>query len=136
LTRLLSADGYNVIIVGRDRERLEHVEAELLARHQISVRCESRDLSESRAPFELWADLTTARITIDVLDNNAGVGLYGLRHEQDPDELDRMLQLNMAALTTLTRLVLPGMRQRHWGRILNVASIVAYQPGGPRMTTY
>src|SRR5712692_9836826 len=80
LTRLLSADGYNVIIVGRDRERLEHVEAELLARHQISVRCESRDLSESRAPFELWADLTTARITIDVLDNNAGVGLYGLRH--------------------------------------------------------
>jgi short-subunit dehydrogenase len=134
LTRLLAADGYNVIIVGRDRERLERVEAELLAQHQISVRCESRDLSESRAAFQLWADLTTAGMTIDVLVNNAGVGLYGLLDEQAPDELDRMLQLNMAALTTLTRLVLPGMRQRHWGRILNVASIVAYQPGGPRMT--
>jgi short-subunit dehydrogenase len=47
-----------------------------------------------------------------------------------------MLQLNMTALTTLTRLALPGMRQRHWGRILNVASVVAFQPGGPRMTAY
>jgi short-subunit dehydrogenase len=84
----------------------------------------------------LWADLTRAGIAIDVLVNNAGVGMYGLLDEQDPDELDRMLQLNMAALTVLTRLVLPGMRQRRWGRILNVASIVAYQPGGPRMATY
>jgi short-subunit dehydrogenase len=136
LTRLLAADGYNVIIVGRDPERLKRVEAELLAQHQISVRCESRDLSESRAAFQLWADLTTAGVTIDVLVNNAGVALYGLLHKQVPDELDRMLQLNITALTTLTRLVLPGMRQRHWGRILNVASIAAYQPGGPRMTAY
>jgi len=45
-----------------------------------------------------------------------------------------MLQLNIVALTALTRLVLPGMRQRRWGRILNVASIVSYQPAGPRMT--
>jgi short-subunit dehydrogenase len=136
LTRLLAADGYNLVIVGRDRERLEGVEADLRTQHQVRIRCESRDLSESRAAFQLWADLTAAGITIDILVNNAGVGLYGLLDEQDPDDLDRMLQLNMAALTTLTRLVLPGMRQRHWGRILNVASIVAYQPGGPRMTTY
>jgi uncharacterized protein len=136
LTRLLAADGYNVIIVGRDRKRLEHLEAELRAHHQITVRCEARDLSEPRAVHELWANLSTAGITIDVLVNNAGVGLYGLLHEQDPDELERMLQLNMAAPTTLTRLALPGMRQRHWGRVLNVASIVAYQPGAPRMAAY
>src|SRR5262249_46534716 len=60
----------------------------------------------------------------------------GTVEEQDPVDLDRMLQLNTAALTTLTRLVLPEMRQRHWGRILNVASIAAYQPGGPRMPAY
>jgi short chain dehydrogenase len=47
-----------------------------------------------------------------------------------------MVQLNVAALTTLTRLALPGMRQRGWGRILNVASLVGYQPGAPQMATY
>ena len=136
LTHLLASDGHDLIVVGRDRERLERVGAQLRAQHQVSVRCESRDLSRSRAASELWADLTAAGIAIDVLVNNAGVGLYGPLQEQDPEELDRMLQLNMAALTTLTRLALPGMRQRRWGRILNVASVVAYQPGAPRMAAY
>jgi uncharacterized protein len=136
LTRLLAADGYHVVIVGRDRDGLERLAKELQAQHQVAVRCESKDLSESRSGFDLWADLTRTGVTIDVLVNNAGVGLYGLLDEQDPDGLDRMLQLNIAALTALTRLVLPGMRQRQWGRILNVASIVSYQPGGPRMTAY
>jgi uncharacterized protein len=136
LTRLLAADGHNVVVVGRNRERLERLEGDLRARHQIAVRCEPRDLARSRAAFELWEDLTKAGITIDVLVNNAGVGLYGPLDEQDANELDRMLQVNMGALTTLTRLVLPGMRQRRWGRILNVASIVGYQPGAPRMAAY
>ena len=56
--------------------------------------------------------------------------------EQDPEGVDQMLQLNVAALTVLTRLVLPGMRQRRWGRILNVGSVVGYQPGAPRMAVY
>jgi short-subunit dehydrogenase len=80
--------------------------------------------------------LTAAGIAIDVLVNNAGVGLYGPVAEQNPEHLERMLQLNVAALTTLTRLALPGMLQRRWGRILNVASMVAYQPGAPRMAAY
>jgi short-subunit dehydrogenase len=89
-----------------------------------------------RAAFHLWADLMATDVAIDVLVNNAGVGLYGLLQEQDPEALERMLQLNMATLTTLTRLALPGMRQRRWGRILNVASVVGYQPGAPRMAAY
>src|SRR5262245_52368002 len=121
LTRLLAADGHNLVIVGRNRERLERLESDLRARHQIAVRCEPRDLGRSRAAFELWEDLAKAGITIDVLVNNAGVGLYGLLDKQDANELDRMLQVNVGALTTLTRLVLTGMRQRRWGRILNVA---------------
>ena len=62
--------------------------------------------------------------------------MYGLLDQQDPEALDQMLQLNVAALTVLTRLVLPGMRQRRWGRILNVGSVVGYQPGAPRMAVY
>ena len=136
LTRLLVADGHDVILVGRDRERLERVGSGLRAQSPVSVRCEARDLSEPGAAFQLWNDLSAAERTIDVLINNAGVGLYGLLDEQDPRELDRMVQLNIAALTTLTRLVLPDMRRRRWGRILNVASVVGYQPGGPRMAAY
>jgi NAD(P)-dependent dehydrogenase (short-subunit alcohol dehydrogenase family) len=60
----------------------------------------------------------------------------GLLEEQEPDGLDQMVQLNVAALTTLTRLALPGMRQRRWGRILNVASVVGHQPGAARMAAY
>src|SRR5262245_40850668 len=136
LTRLLAADGCRLVMVGRDRERLEDVKAQLQTEHGVQVRCEPRDLSESRAAFRLWADLTAAGIAIDVLVNNAGVGLYGLLEEQDPEDLERMLQLNVAALTALTRLAIPGMRRRRWGRILNVGSLVAYQPGAPRMAVY
>jgi uncharacterized protein len=100
----------------------------------MAIRLEVADLSEPRAALGLWARLADAGIAIDVLVNNAGVGLYGAVSEQDATELDRMVQLNVAALTTLTRLVLPGMRERQW--ILNVASVVAYQPGGPRMAVY
>ena len=136
LARLLAADGNDVILVGRDGGRLERFGADLRAQYGVSVRCESRDLSEPRAAFGLWSDLDAVGIEIDILVNNAGVGLYGLLDEQSPDEVDRMVQLNMAAVTSLTRLVLPGMRQRRWGRILNVASVVGYQPGGPRMAAY
>jgi uncharacterized protein len=61
---------------------LEDVIVQLQTDHKIAVHCEPRDLSESRAAFQLWADLTTAGIAIDVLVNNAGVGLYGLLEEQ------------------------------------------------------
>jgi short-subunit dehydrogenase len=136
LTRLLASDGYNVVIVGRDRPRLELLKVDLQLKYRIRVQCETRDLSDTRAPRQLWADLQAAGTEIDVLINNAGVGLYGLLVEQDPDALDQMVQLNVATLTLLTRLALPGMKLRHWGRILNVASIAAYQPGGPRIAAY
>jgi short-subunit dehydrogenase len=136
LTRLLAADDYDLVIVGRHRDRLERVKTELLAQYDVSVRCEPIDLAQSRAAFDLWKTLVEAGITIDVLVNNAGVGLYGSLEQQDADQLDGMLQLNVAALTALSRLVLPDMLRRGWGRILNVASIVGYQPGGPRMAAY
>jgi short-subunit dehydrogenase len=73
---------------------------------------------------------------VDVLVNNAGVGFYGNVPDQDPASLERMLQLNVVALAVLTRLALPGMVARRRGHILNVGSVVGYQPGGPRMAAY
>jgi short-subunit dehydrogenase len=136
LTRLLAADGHHLVIVGRKQPRLELVAADLRARYGVRVRCDAADLSEPGAAFRLWADITSAGITIDILVNNAGAGLYGALVDQNPQQLERMIQLNVGAPTTLTRLALPHMRERRWGRILNVASVVAYQPGGPFMSTY
>jgi len=136
LARLLAADGHDLVVVGRERERVERLAAELGGRHPVSVRGEACDLAEPRAAFRLWTDLTKAGFSVDVLVNNAGVGLYGLLAEQDADGLDRMVQLNVGALTALTRLALPGMREQGWGRILNVASVVGHQPGAARMAVY
>jgi uncharacterized protein len=136
LARLLASDRHDLVLVARNRERLDEIAAELGTRHHIGVRCESVDLSQPGAAFDLWSALDAAGISVDVLINNAGSGLYGLLDGHDPEALDRMVQLNVAALTTLTRLVLPAMRQRGWGRILNVGSVVGYQPGAPRMAAY
>lgn len=72
---------------------------------------------------------------IDVLVNNAGVGDYGPFADADPAKLAAMVNLNVSALTALTRAYLPGMLQRRRGRILYVASSAAFQPG-PLMSTY
>ena len=136
LARLLAADGFHLVLVGRRRDRLDQLAAELGEAHRTRVHVEPRDLSASGVASQLWSDLAAAGIGIDALVNNAGVGLYGALEEQDPGELERMVQLNVSALTTLTRLALPGMRERHWGRILNVASVVGFQPGAPYMAAY
>ena len=136
LARLLAADGCDLVLVGRDGARLELIAEELRTRHGTAVRCEARDLADPVAAANLWKDLGPTAERVDILVNNAGVGLYGRLDERALAEIDRMVQLNVWTLTALTRLALPAMRARRWGRILNLASIVAYQPGAPWMATY
>ncbi len=93
------------------------------------------DLSLPDAPQQLFDKVTDANLVVDVLVNNAGFGQYGPFLESDPARLLQMLQVNMLALTHLTRLFLPGMVLRKHGRILNVASTAAFQPG-PQMAGY
>jgi short-subunit dehydrogenase len=136
LARLLAADGYDLVLVARGRDRLENVATELRTRHGVAVCSYPRDLSHPGAVQELWREWTAAGIQVDILVNNAGLGLYGPFAEQDPDAVAAMVELNVTALTRLTRLALSGMRERRWGRILNIASVVGYQPGGPGMAAY
>ena len=112
LARLLAADGYDLVIVGRNQERLERVAEDFKARYHVAVRCAAADLSDPGAVFLLWSDVTGSGLTIDTLVNNAGVGLYGPVADQDPRRLQGLLQLNAGALTTLTRLALPATRDR------------------------
>ena len=136
LARRFAASGYPLVIVSRDRDRLAKVAGELHVEYEVPVRHFATDLSQPRAAQGLWDEISSAGITIETLVNNAGVGVYGTFQDQSLDALQGMQMLNMLALTTLTRLALPGMLARRRGRILNVASVVGYQPGGPRMAVY
>jgi short-subunit dehydrogenase len=136
LARQLAADGCNLVLVGRDRAALDELAQALGAQHGVTVRCEAIDLSVPGAVETLWSRIASASIEVDILVNNAGSGFYGNVHDQDPAALERMLQLNVVALATLTRLALPAMVSRRRGRILNVGSLVGYQPAGPRMAAY
>jgi len=136
LARLLAEDGCDLVVVARSGQKLEEMARDFGHRYDVSVRPHAVDLSEPGVARALWSELEGEGVSIDILVNNAGVGLYGPLWEQAPDALDRMVELNVVALTSLTRQALPGMQKRRWGRILNVASVVGYQPGGPRMAAY
>jgi uncharacterized protein len=134
--RLLAADGHNVVLVARNLGRLHSVADKLPRPNTIEIQCLTADLSQPRGAERLWSELQAAGVSIDILINNAGAGIYGPFDEHDPEQLSRMIQLNVVALTDLTRLALPAMRQHGWGQILNVASLASYQPGAPWIAAY
>jgi short-subunit dehydrogenase len=99
------------------------------------VRALAIDLSRADAAARVMADLEAAGEEVDVLVNNAGFGLIGGFGSADAKRLREMIDLNVATLTDLCRAVAPGMIARKSGRIINVASTAAFQPG-PKMAVY
>lgn len=135
LARILAREGHDLVIVARDAERLDALADELRQRHGVSVRVIAKDLARPGAASALHRELAAAAVTLEVLVNNAGVGAAGAFAKTPlPRDLE-LMQLNMVALTELTKLVLGEMVERGRGRILNVASTAAFQPG-PYMATY
>ena len=117
-----------MVLISRDQKRLEGIAQELKS---VQVRVLATDLSRPEAPAEVFAAVPK----VDVLVNNAGFGVFGKFAETSlVDELN-MMQLNMASLVALTKLYLPGMVAAKNGRICNVASTAAFQPG-PLMAIY
>jgi short-subunit dehydrogenase len=135
LARLFAADNYDLVLVARSEDKLRQIAEELSARFNISARALASDLARPEAPEEIFDELSAANVAVDVLVNNAGFGSYGLFAEGDERTQLEMLQVNVVALTHLTRLFLPGMIARRGGRVLNVASTAAFQPG-PLMAVY
>jgi hypothetical protein len=135
LARLFAADGHDLVLVARSRDKLARISEELSGKHNVSARVVASDLTRREAPREIYDELQAADIRIDALINNAGFGSYGLFAETDlRRELD-MLQVNVVALTHLTKLFLPAMVERRRGYVMNVASTAAFQPG-PLMAVY
>ncbi|HZC76160.1 MAG TPA: SDR family oxidoreductase, partial [Ktedonobacterales bacterium] len=135
LARLFARDGYDLVLVARGKTQLEALAAELRQRHGVSLTVLATDLAQPAAAQAIYDELTRAGITVDVLVNNAGYATYGSFTEIPAETELAMLQVNMAALTHLCKLFLPPMVRRGSGRVLNVASTAAFQPG-PLMAAY
>jgi short-subunit dehydrogenase len=135
LARLLAAGGTDVVLLARSADKLQSLAGELARAHKVSASVISADLSAPDAADTVARTLADRKQTIAILINNAGFGTHGAFAREDPGELQRMLNVNVAALTMLTRHLLPGMLERRRGRILNVASTAAFQPG-PLMAAY
>src|ERR1051325_400430 len=135
LARLFAADGHALVLVARSEEKLRRLAEELGAKHGVAVRVLASDLSRAEAPREILEELTRAGVSVDALVNNAGIGTWGLFAETDLKQELELLQINVVALTHLTKLFLPSMIARGRGYVCNVASTAAFQPG-PLMAVY
>lgn len=136
MAKLLAADGYNLILAARREEKLTELCSQLGKSHVVMAKAIPIDLSKAGAASDLWKLASLIAPNIDVLINNAGVGMSGACADGDFDKMTDMVNLNVLAMTQLARLALPGMIERKNGRILNLASLASYQPGGPDMATY
>lgn len=132
LARCFAAGGYDLLLTARRTDELHRLANELAG---VTVHVMPADLTDADAPRDLIARMTAQKLVPDVLVANAGFGLYGPFAENDEQRLRDLLQVNILAVTSLIRLVLPGMIERRRGRILTVASTAAFQPG-PLMAAY
>jgi hypothetical protein len=135
LARLFAADGHDLVLVARSRDKLESLAGELESKHGVEANVLASDLSRPEAPREIFDELGRAGVRVDALVNNAGFGSYGPFAETDLRQELELLQVNVVALTHLTKLFLPGMVARREGYVCNVASTAAFQPG-PLMAVY
>lgn len=135
LAGIFAEEGYDLILVARSADKLEALADQLAEEHGTMVAVRPADLSQQGSSQALAHSLEREGQPVDVLVNNAGVLEHGAFVEMDPEYHQRMIQLNIAGLTDLLAYFLPAMLERGAGRVLNVASIAAFQPF-PSLATY
>ena len=135
LARSFARDGCALVLVARDVRRLKALAAALRSEHGVEVRVQPADLTDPHAASRIAAALARARIEVDVLVNNAGVLHQGRFDAMPPGHLQQMIGLNVAGLTAMLAHFVPPMVVRGRGRVLNVASVAAFQPV-PGLATY
>ena len=133
LCRLLAADSNELVMVDKDEVGLELAAKSIKAVSGIEAKTIVKDLGKNGAAEELYVEV--AQEEFDILINSAGFGLFGFFAETDSTREEAMLQLHVLNLTRLTKLVVQKMILRGSGRIMNVSSLAALQPG-PLMNIY
>ncbi len=135
LSHLLAEAGNNLILVARKERELYELQASLKKKYDIQVEVIIKDLAVPGAPKEIYSHIINKKINIDTLINNAGVGSFGPFNEISLDKDINLIDVNVRALTELTKLFLPQLLENKKGRILNVASTAGFMPG-PYMAVY
>jgi short-subunit dehydrogenase len=133
LALLLAKDNYDLFLVDVDAEKLQQAKEEITALYPSEIQLLHKDLSQQNVSEEIFQALDGR--TIDVLINNAGFGIFGSFNDTDWERDAAMLNLHVMTTTHLTKLVLKGMVARGRGKILNMSSLAAFQPG-PLMSLY
>lgn len=126
--RALASKGYDLLLVSRDKSRLDRLASELTGRHSVEVGLTILDLSEPDAAHRLFAAARERRPATDLLINNAGFGLFGPFIDQPMSRIQEMLRLHVNTIVESIRLFLPGMVERRSGGIINVASTAGFVP--------
>ena len=133
LARQAAADGHGLILVASNAVSLTKAADELARR--VTVHAIAEDLSQPGAAQRVFDRIRSLGAEVDCLINDAGLGDHGSFADSDLAKQERMIGVNITALTALTRLFLPPMLRRGRGRILNVASVTGFLPG-PLMSVY
>jgi short-subunit dehydrogenase len=133
--QLAQEEAQALVLVARRQDRLDELAAELKQAHGRRVEVIALDLEQPGAASRLMTTVKSLGLEVDTLVNNAGFGINDRFGDMALDRVQGMMQLNMVALTELCHAVLPGMRARRQGRIMNIASVAAFQ-ACPRFAVY
>ncbi len=125
----------DLVIVARRQKELEELKFKLEKEFDIKVKVIAKDLTLAESAKEIYNELKSEGIEIDILINNAGFGGVGKYSEQPWELNEAMIDLNIKALSGLTRIFLPDFIERNSGKIMNVSSIASYMPG-PLQSVY
>ena len=128
--RHLASEGYDVLLVARRAERLEQLATQIHQQHGVRAEVFAADLTAPAAPAAIISRATELGLSIDVLINNAGLSASTKFSDTPWDSVAGELQLMVTAVTELIHRAIPGMKQRGWGRIINLSSLAAMSPPG------
>jgi len=133
---VFAAEGFDIVITARREEKLRAVQGRLQQRYGVRVEVVVADLERPDAPARLCAEVEARGLKIDALVNNAGYGVPGSYLASSWDVHARFLQIMVTAVAELTHRLLPGMIERGYGRIINVASLAGLVPSPAGHTLY
>ncbi len=122
IARLCAASKANLVLLARSIDKLKRLKAELEAKYQVRVDVFQLDVSDTDQVQKVFREILARIGDIDILVNNAGFGIFREAHEASMDEMKRMFKVNVIGLMACTSMVLPKMRERRFGQIINIAS--------------
>lgn len=135
LAIIMASKGIDMVLVSRNQGKLDTLSIDLIRDYNVRIETLSVDFGEENAPEEVYGFVNEKGMEIDYLVNNAGFGMFGEFTEISLETEKEMIQINVTALTALTKLFVKDMIKRGGGKVLNMASTASFQPG-PLMSVY